>query len=111
MDEGAESCFICLNSVNNNKYEFSEYVLENMPCDCYRHTVIHTTCFDNAMKAKQHNIDMCLVCRSRITKCVQHPDYEWQFVMNDWKNLQHVHQTFINCIAAVNQKIGLLCNT
>ena len=98
------TCFICLNKFNNDNYNFNDYVLNNMPCDCYRKNLIHEDCFNTSFKLNEKNINHCLLCRTYIETCIQHPDYELSAVIDDYKKLQYIqNQTLEICLAAVNK--------
>ena len=46
------TCFICLNEINDDIHHFDESELENMTCDCYKHKPVHSQCFNQYLKKK-----------------------------------------------------------
>ena len=62
----SDTCFICLNEVNDDIHHFDESELKNMACDCYKHKPVHSQCFNQYLKKKTENKRKCAVCRSSI---------------------------------------------
>ena len=60
------TCFICLNEVNDDIHHFDESELAQMICDCYKHKPVHSQCFHAYLKKKTENKNKCAVCRSSI---------------------------------------------
>ena len=99
-----QNCFICLKEINNNNYKFDEFILNNMPCNCYRRNLIHKNCFDNSFKINKNIINQCLLCRTSIDNCIQHPDYELLAINHNWEVIKYVRkQTPEICLAALKQ--------
>ena len=103
------TCFICLKEINNDNYKFDEFILNNMPCNCYRKNLIHINCFDNSFKINKNIINQCLLCRSNIVSCIQHPDYELLAINHNWEVIKYVRkQTPEICFAAIKQNPNAL---
>ena len=60
------TCFICLNDINDDIHHFDESELENMTCDCFKHTSVCIQCFHAYLKKDTENKNKCAVCRSKI---------------------------------------------
>ena len=103
------NCFICFNELKDDKYQFDEYILENMPCNCYKYNSVHINCFNAYLKSKIENINKCLLCRSNIVTCIQHSDYELHSIIIDPSKIKYVkEQTPELCLAAVKQEAHVL---
>lgn len=60
------TCFICLNEINDDIYHFDELELAKMACNCYKHKSVHIQCFNEYLKKNTENKNNCAVCRSSI---------------------------------------------
>ena len=49
------TCFICLNEINDDVHHFDESELKNMTCDCYKHKSVHIQCFNEYLKKNTEN--------------------------------------------------------
>lgn len=100
-----EQCFICMNDITaDNKYFFDEFILENMPCTCYKYNSIHSDCFSQSLNTNKLLISTCIFCRSKIEKCIQNSDYELDAIKEDPFKIQLVKiQTPELCLVAVKE--------
>ena len=77
----SDTCFICLNEVNDDIHHFDESELKNMACDCYKHKRVHSKCFNEYLKKNTEctewmsvvlskrfaeNNKKCAVCRTSV---------------------------------------------